>query len=99
MLAHETGLGYDVMCGDAGGVVIRQLLTDSDIRRDAHLRLYAAACLLHYEAGGGHVERVDVWRLPFGKEFSWPRWVLVRLAPALRVRMDEIAQALSEEAA
>jgi hypothetical protein len=99
ILGHNIRLGHDVVLRSAEGLVLRQLLTDSDITRSEHLRLYAVASLLHFEVEGAELARVEIWQLRFHKEFGWPRWALIRQAPVLRERCDEVARHLAQDAA
>ena len=100
VLGHSLRLGHDLLYKTPEGLILRQLLTDGEITRSDHLRLYALACLLHFEAPGGREPaRVDVWQLRFRKEFSWPRWLLLRQTAALGERLDEVARAFTENVA
>lgn len=91
-LAYETDMGW----------IIRQLLTDDEIRRIDHLRMYAAATALHFEASSGQerVARVELWMLRYdGRIAGWPRTLLDRNTPALGRRMDEMAIGASGQVA
>jgi hypothetical protein len=65
-------MGIDVAYQTPEGWVLRQLLTDDEIRRVEHLRLYAAATALHlkgvWTAAKSRASRcgpcvlTDVWR-------------------------------------
>lgn len=99
MLGHHVRLGYDLVYRSDEGLILRQLLTDGDITRPEHLKLYAVASLLHFEAGGAELAGVEIWQLRFHKEFGWPRWLLARQAPTLRERCDEVARRLAQHAA
>jgi hypothetical protein len=100
VLGHVVRLGYDVIYGAPEGLILRQLLTDADIRRPEHLRLFATASLLHVEASlGREVAAVEIWQLRFHRYFHWPRWMLLRQMQALGVKLDEVARGLGQDAA
>jgi hypothetical protein len=100
VLGHRLLLSHDLLSQAPEGLILRQLLTDEDIRRDEHLRLYAVACLLHFEAGSPlPLARVDVWQLRARKQFTWPRFLLLRQAAVLGGRLDSVAQAFNQDAA
>ena len=91
-LAYETLTGWDV----------RLLITDDEICRPEHLRLYATAVALHCEGrpDGGRVTRVDVWLLRYeGRVAGWPRSLLETSAPRLATRLAEIATGAAGQAA
>jgi hypothetical protein len=96
---HALRMGHDLVYRSDEGLVLRQLLTDSDVTRIEHLRLYATACLLHFEASGKELARLEIWQLRFRGVMGWPRWLLTRQVPALRNRLDEVARRLTEDAA
>jgi len=100
VLGHQLRLPHDLVYEAPEGLILRQLLTDHDIRRDEHLRLYALACLAHFEAGSGLLlASVDVWQLRVRKQCSWPRFLLLRQSAVLGERLDSVAQAFNEDAA
>jgi hypothetical protein len=102
VLGHEITMGIDVAYQVPEGWVLRHLLTDDEIRRIDHLRLYAAATALHFEGrpDGGEVSRVEVWMLRFERGIAgWPRSLLGRVMSSLETRMAEIAAGGSSQAA
>lgn len=102
VMGHGITLGIDVAYQTPEGWVIRHILTDDEIRRIEHVRLYATATALHFEGrpDGGDVARVEVWMLRFERGVAgWPRSLLGRLTSSLATRMDEIAAGASGQAA
>jgi hypothetical protein len=99
VLNHLVRLNHDLVYGTESGLVLRQLLTDSDLRRSEHLRLYAVASLLHFEAAGAPLAAVEVWQLRFRKQFTWPRFLLLRLQSSLALQLDLVARAFEQDAA
>ena len=100
ILGHDLRLTHDLVYGALEGLVLRQLLTDSDMWRVEHLRLYALACLLHFEASSvAPLARVEIWQLRMRKTLSWPRFLLLRQGPLLAERLDTVARAFEADAA
>jgi hypothetical protein len=102
VLGHRIKMGIDVAYQTPEGWVIRHVLTDDEIRRTEHVRLYATATALHFEGrpDGGDVARVEVWMLRFERGVAgWPRFLLDRLTSSLATRMDEIAAGASGQVA
>lgn len=102
VMGHGITMGIDVAYKTPEGWVIRHILTDDEIRRIEHVRLYATATALHFEGrpDGGDVARVEVWMVRFERGVAgWPRRLLGRLTSSLATRMDEIAAGASEQAA
>jgi hypothetical protein len=99
---HWVTMGVDVAYQTLEGWVLRQLLTDDEIRRTEHVRWYAAATALHFEGhpDGGDVARVEVWMLRLERGVvGWPGSLLGRLTSSLATRMDEIAAGAFGQAA
>jgi hypothetical protein len=95
-------MGADLVYETPEGHVIRQLITDSEITRPEHLRLYATAVALHFEGrpGGGPVSRIDLWLLRYDdRTVRWPRSILEATIPRLAVRLEEIARGGAGQAA
>jgi hypothetical protein len=95
-------MGADLVYETPEGYVIRQLITDSEITRPEHLRLYATAVALHFEArpAGGPVSRVDLWLLRYeDRTVTWTRSALEATVPRLAVRLQEIARGAAGQAA
>jgi hypothetical protein len=91
-LAYETPRGWNLVA----------LLTDDEIRRPEHLELYATALALHWEgrSDGGRAASVELWLVRGNRgALAWPRAVLERTVPALRVRLTEIEQGAPGQAA
>ncbi len=65
-------MGVDLAYSDPSGWLLRLLLTDSEIVRVEHLRLYAMAAALNFEgrADGGPVASVELWLLRFNDRVS-----------------------------
>jgi hypothetical protein len=102
VLGHGVTMGADLAYQTPDGWIVRQLLTDDEIRRIEHLRMFATATALHFEArpDGGQVDRVELWMLRFdGRVAGWPRSLLQRVTPILERRMDEMAIGASGQAA
>jgi len=101
VLGWTIRVGHDHLSDSPDGLVLRQLVTDGSIMRAEHLRLFAVASLLHYEAANPGVElaAVEVWQLRAGKRFTWTRRVLRRLIPDLGMRLGQLAAALADDAA
>jgi hypothetical protein len=102
VLSHGITMSADLAYQTPEGWIIRQLLTDDEIRRIEHLRMFATATALHFEArpDGGPVDRVELWLLRFdGRVAGWPRSLLQRVTPILERRMDEMAIGASGQAA
>lgn len=96
VLGHSITMGIDLVYKRASGSRLLLLITDREIRRIEHLRLYATAAALHYEAraDGGAVDRVDIWVLAYKPTYAgWPRALLGRSVVALERKLDEIARA------
>jgi hypothetical protein len=91
-LAYETPRGWNLVA----------LITDDEIRRPEHLQLYATALALHWEVrpDGGRVASVELWLLRGNRgALVWPRAMLERTVPALRVRLAEIERGAPGQAA
>jgi hypothetical protein len=102
VLGTVISMGADLVYETTEGHVIRQLITDSEITRPEHLRLYATAVALHFEArpGGGSVSRIDLWLLRYDdRTVTWPRSILEATVPRLAVRLEEIARGAEWQAA
>ncbi|HLX33805.1 MAG TPA: hypothetical protein VKR30_01035 [Candidatus Limnocylindrales bacterium] len=99
VLGHDLKLGYDLVYQDSDGLRVRQLLSDGEVRQGEHLRLYAVAVAIHFEATGRSLAQVDVWQLRDGHRYSWPRAMLLRLAPTLQPRLDAVERGLGLDAA
>lgn len=101
VLGWNMRIGHDLVYETAEGLRLRQLLTDDAIRRGEHLRLFAVASLLHFEAGSPDLRlaTVEVWHLRANRRMLWPRQLLLRLVPDLRTRLDQVAAALADNAA
>jgi hypothetical protein len=101
VLGWNVRLGHDLVYDTPQGLRLRQLLTDTAIRRAEHLRLFAVASLLHFEATNAplRLTTVEVWQLRINKRMLWPRSLLLRLVPDLRARLDQVAAALADDAA
>lgn len=102
VMGHGVTMGIDVAYQTPEGWVLRHILTDDEIRRTEHVRLYAAATALHFEGrpDGGDVARVEVWMLRVERGVAgWPRALLGRLTSSLATRLDEIAAGASGQAA
>lgn len=102
ILGMVVSMGADLVYETPEGYVVRQLITDSEIIRPEHLRLYATAVALHFEGrpDGGPVARVDLWLLRYeDRTVAWTRPALEATVPRLRVRLEEIARGAEERAA
>jgi hypothetical protein len=101
ILGWHVRLGHDLVYDTPQGPRLRQLLTDAAIRRGEHLRLFAVASLLHFEATNPplRLTTVEVLQLRVNKRMLWPRSLLLRLVPELRGRLDQVAAALADDAA
>jgi hypothetical protein len=102
VMGHGITMGIDVAYQTPEGWVIRHILTDDEIRRIEHVRLFAAATALHFKGrpDGGDVARVEVRMLRFERGVAgWPTSLLVRLTSNLATRMDEIGARASGQAA
>ena len=102
ILGTVISMGADLVYETSGEFVIRHLITDSEITRPDHLRLYGTALALHFEArpGGGPVSRVDLWLLRYeNRAVTWTRTILEATAPRLAVRLDEIVRGAEGHAA
>lgn len=102
VLGHGLTMGVDWARQTDSGWVIRQWLSDDEIRRTDHVKLYAAATALHFAArpDGGPVDRVEIWLLRFvGRVAGWPTSLLDRMTSSLASRLDEIAAGASGQAA
>lgn len=95
VLGTVISMGADLVYETPEGHVIRQLITDSEITRPEHLKLYATAVALHFEGrpGGGPVSRVDLWLLRYDdRTVTWTRSALEATVPRLEVRLAAIAR-------
>ncbi len=102
VLGTVISMGADLVYETSDGHVIRQLITDSEIIRPEHLRLYATAVALHFEGrpGGGPVSRVDLWLLRYEERtMAWMRSDLDAVLPRLAARLEEIARGAEGKAA
>jgi hypothetical protein len=106
VIGHRLTMGVDLVYDREGGARMVILMTDREIRRTEHLRLYASAAALHYEGrpDGGPVDRVDIWvltsaQVPGRGVIGWQRSILERQIPALTTRLDEIAHGAEGHAA
>jgi hypothetical protein len=106
VLGHRLTMGVDMVYDGEGGARLLILMTDREIRRTEHLRLYATAAALHFEGrpDGGRVDRVDIWLLtsaqvPGRGVIGWQRSILERQIPALTMRLGEIARGAEGQAA
>lgn len=102
VLGHGLIMGVDLAYETSAGWILRHLITDDEIRRPEHLRLYATAAALHFEgrSEGGRAVRVEVWLLRYdGGVDGWPRSLLERSIPALATRLAEIARGASGQVA
>jgi hypothetical protein len=102
VLGQGVVMGVDLAYETPTGWVLRHLITDDEIRRAEHLRLYATAAALHFEGrpDGGHVARVELWLLRHeGRVEGWPRSLLEKSIPSLAVRLSEIARGASGQVA
>jgi hypothetical protein len=103
VLGVGVALGYDLVYEVEHGILIRQLLTDSEIRRTEHLRLYAAAIAIHYTSRNlpSPLTRVQIWYLRYEHRIAgWPAALLLgRPARDLSKRLGAISRGLSGWAA
>ena len=102
VLGHGLIMGVDLAYETSTGWILRHLITDDEIRRPEHLRLYATAAALHFEGrpDGGRVARVEVWLLRYdGRVAGWPRSLLETSTPRLATRLAEIAKGASGQVA
>jgi hypothetical protein len=102
MWSHRLILGADLVYREDDGIRVRQLLTDTDMTRTEHLRLFASLTARHVEArpDAERVVRVDAWRLRRnGKVLTYDRAFLVRFEPALATALRTVAAAFGEQAA
>lgn len=102
VLGTVISMGADLVYETEEGCVIRQLITDAEITRTQHLRLFATAVALHYEArpGGCSVSRVELWLLRYERRtLTWSRSVLEATVSRLATRLDEIARGAEGQAA
>ena len=101
-LGIRISMGVDLAYQTPDGWVVRHLLTDSEITRLGHLRLYATAAALHFEGrpDGGRVVRVELWLLRYqDRVVGWPRSLPEASIPSLAARLDEIARGAAGQAA
>jgi hypothetical protein len=102
VLGMVVSMGADLVYQTPEGHVVRQLITDSEITRPGHLRLYATAVALHFEErpGGGAVSRVEFWLLRYeDRSVTWTRSSLEASVSRLAVRLEEIARGAEGQAA
>jgi hypothetical protein len=102
VLGMRVAMGVDLAYKSDVGWHLRHLITDHEITRSEHLRLYATASALHFEgrSSGGPVTSVDVWMLPYDdRRLLWDRETLGDTVGRLAARLDEIARGAAGQAA
>jgi hypothetical protein len=102
VLGHGLIMGVDLAYETSTGWILRHLITDDEIHRSEHLRLYATAAALHFEgrSDGGDVARVEIWLLRYdGRVAGWPRSLIETSIPRLATRLAEIARGASGQVA
>lgn len=102
VLGTVISMGADLVYETPEGHVIRQLITDSEITRPEHLRLYATAVALHFEGrpGAWPVSRVDLWLLRYDdRTVTWTSAALEATVPLLGRRLEEILRDAEGQAA
>lgn len=102
VLGHVLSMGADLLYELPEGWMVRQILTDLEIRRTEHMRMTGAASAIHFEGRvyGGPVSRVEICHLRFDdRVVGWPRSLLERTSATLATRLDEIAAGVSNQAA
>jgi hypothetical protein len=101
VLGHWLTMGFDLAYRTPEGWDLRHILSDDEIRRAEHLRLYAAAAATHFEgrSDGGPVARVEIWALRLQPGVAgWPRSLLAGMTPDLERRLAEMAAGASGQA-
>lgn len=102
VLGHRIKMGVDLVYDTPAGASLVLVITDEEITRTEHLRLFATAAMLHFEGrpGGGPVTQVEVWLLRWDQRLvRWPRQLLENSIPRLADRLEQISRGASGRAA
>jgi hypothetical protein len=102
VLGHRIKMGVDMAYDTPAGAALALVITDEELRRTEHLRLFATAAMVHFQdrPDGGRVAQVEVWLLKWDQRLvRWPRQLLENSIPRLADRLEEIARGASGRAA